>query len=163
MNIKNTPIRCAIPPSPKWSIMQERCPRQIPYGSSITAKSFSLYSRTPPAWHLQETEPPVKDYLIRTGTLDWYMEESSALAERPRNCKDNKPRPRIAHHRLPQDAGGIPETLCCMGMQKKQRAKLFLSLTRTNADTKQSGHPIVLPLGRTDLQIADDVLQKSKL
>ncbi len=111
---------------------------------------------------LSGTEQPVKDYLIRTGTLDWYLEESSALAERleiARTTNLDRGSRIIAYHRML----GEYRKLYAAWDAKKQRAKLFLSLTRTNAEAKQSGHPIVLPLGRTDFQIADDVLQKSKL
>ncbi|WP_343556286.1 hypothetical protein [Sphingobacterium sp.] len=111
---------------------------------------------------LAGAEPQVKDYLIRTGTLEWYLEESSALAERleiARTTNLDRGSRIIAYHRML----GEYRKLYAAWDAKKQRAKLFLSLTRTNADAKQSSHPIVLPLRRTDLQIADDVLQKSKL
>lgn len=126
------------------------------------SKEFQPLFQISSGFALAGTEPLVKDYLIRTGTVDWYLEESSALAERleiARTTNLDRGSRIIAYHRML----GEYRKLYAAWDAKKQRAKLFLSLTRTNAEAKQSSHPIVLPPKRTDFQIADDVLQKSKL
>ena len=46
---------------------------------------------------------------------------------------------------------------------KKQRAKLYLGLSRTNKNVRESAQPITEKPGRSDIQIADDILGKSKL
>jgi len=46
---------------------------------------------------------------------------------------------------------------------KKNRAKLYLSLTKTNERAKVTDSSLAVPTGKTDRQIADDILSKSKL
>lgn len=111
---------------------------------------------------LDGTEPEVKDYLTRTGVLEWYREESSALAERLHAARTTN-----------MDRGSrIMAYYCMLGEYHrliatweagKQRAKLYLSLTETDARISERGQPITVPPGRTDRQIADDILRKSKL
>lgn len=111
---------------------------------------------------LDGTEPQVRDYLTRTGVLDWYLEESHALAERleaARSTTVERGSRIIAYHRMLDEYRKLLTTW----EAGKQRARLYLSLTGTRDKVKSGGQPIVPKPGRTDRQIADDILSKSKL
>lgn len=111
---------------------------------------------------LDGTEPTVRDYLTRTGALEWYLEETRTLAERLKGARTtnlDRGSRIVAYHRMLDEC----RQLSSMWEAKKQRAKLYLSLTKTNENVRQSGEAITVPPGRTDSQIADDVLSKSKL
>lgn len=111
---------------------------------------------------LDGTEPEVKEYLTRTGVLEWYLEESGALAERlegARTTNLDRGSRIIAYHRMLDEYRKLASTW----EAKKQRAKLYLALTKTNANVRQPQQAITAPSGKTDPQIADDVLRKSKL
>lgn len=111
---------------------------------------------------LQGTDNAVRDYLTRNGVLAWYSEESGALAQRldaARTANMDRGSRIMAYHRML----GEYRQLMAMWDAKKQRAELYLGLTKTNTEVRESGQAIAVPPGRTDRQIADDVLSKSKL
>lgn len=118
-----------------------------------------LTERTNP---LDGSEANVRAYLTRNGVLTWYVEESEALGERLRSARTtNMERGSriMAYHRML----GEYRTLVAAWEAKKQRAKLYLELAKTNANIRESKPPIGKPPGRTDIQIANDILRKSKL
>ncbi|OYD43632.1 hypothetical protein [Sphingobacterium cellulitidis] len=111
---------------------------------------------------LQGSTPEIREYLARTGVLDWYREETTALAERLDGARttDIERGSRImAYHRLLAEYRSLLSTW----EAKKQRAKLYLALSRTNRNVRESAQPIAGQPGRSDIQIADDILGKSKL
>ncbi|MEI2273599.1 hypothetical protein OHD16_15730 [Sphingobacterium sp. ML3W] len=111
---------------------------------------------------LQGAGPQVSDYLIRTGLLRWYLDESAALTERldgARSTNLDRGSRIMAYHRMLDEYRKLSSTW----QANKQRAKLFLSLAKTNADQKRPDKAVIASPGRTDIQIADDVLRKSKL
>ncbi|WGQ08982.1 hypothetical protein QG516_20940 [Pedobacter gandavensis] len=111
---------------------------------------------------LNGLEHKVKEYLIRTGILSWYLEESQALEQRLEGARvttlDRGSRI-IAYHRLLNEYRKLNATW----ENKKQRAKLYLSLTETTNRIKARDKSLAPKTGRTDSQIADDILSKSKL
>ncbi|MEN5057135.1 hypothetical protein [Sphingobacterium kitahiroshimense] len=111
---------------------------------------------------MDDAEPEVREYLTSTGILEWYLEESRALAQRLDAARttnlDRGSRIMAYHHML-----GEYRELSTLWEAKKNRAKLYLSLAGTNEKVKESDHPITLPTGKTDRQIADNILSKSKL
>lgn len=107
-------------------------------------------------------EQKVKDYLIRTGILSWYQEESRALAQRldgTRTTTLDRGSRILAYHRMLDEYRKLNATW----ENKKQRTKLYLSLTETTSRIKARDEALAPKTGRTDRQIADDVLSKSKL
>ncbi|HWK55725.1 MAG TPA: hypothetical protein VNQ80_00225 [Parapedobacter sp.] len=111
---------------------------------------------------LEGAELNVRDYLTYTGLLEWYREEREALAERldaARATNMDRGSRIMAYHRML----GEYRQLSAMWEAKKQRTKLYLSLTETDARITEPGQPMTVPPGRTDQQIADDILSKSKL
>jgi hypothetical protein len=126
------------------------------------SKEFQSLFQVSSTSALNGTDGQVRGYLTRTGVLDWYLEESAALAERleiARTTNLDRGSRIVAYLRMLAEY----RKLLATWEAKKQRAKLFLSLSRTNAESKHSVQQMVLPPGRTDAQIADDVLRKSKL
>lgn len=108
---------------------------------------------------------PVKerDYLIRTGVYDWYREESEAIRERLDGAM-SAPLDRgsriLAYHRLFLEY----RRLNTSWEAKKQYARKFLSLTESARKMKTREQAIVpTENDRTDRQIADDILSRSKL
>ncbi|WP_104382195.1 hypothetical protein [Sphingobacterium sp. HMA12] len=111
---------------------------------------------------LQGAASEVSSYLIRTGILQWYIDESAALSERldgARSTNLDRGSRIMSYHRMLDEY----RKLRSVWEAKKQRAKLFLSLAKKNAEQKQSAKAPIVPQGRTDIQIAQDVLRKSKL
>ncbi|MBV2228524.1 MAG: hypothetical protein KUL85_16835 [Sphingobacterium mizutaii] len=107
-------------------------------------------------------EAEVRDYLTRTGAKEWYLEESRALAERldaARNTNLDRGSRIMAYHRMLAEY----RELSTLWEAKKNRAKLYLSLTKTNERAKVTDSSLAVPTGKTDRQIADDILSKSKL
>ena len=104
-----------------------------------------------------------KEYLNRSGVLSWYLEESQALNERldaARNTTVDRGSRMLAYHRLLSEY----RKLAAAWNTKKHNAKLYLSLAESADKVKGWGVPIEKNTGyRTDKQIADDVLNKSKL
>jgi hypothetical protein len=94
--------------------------------------------------------------------LDWYRQEAGALAERldaARTTNLDRGARIMAYHRMLTEYRSLQATW----EAKKQRAKLYLDLTRANTNVKAAGQSISVQPGRTDIQIADDILSKSKL
>ena len=111
---------------------------------------------------LDGSPPEVRDYLTRTGVLEWYREESGALAERLESARTtNLERGSriMAYHRML----GEYRQLSATWEAKKQRAALYLRLARASDNIRKPERSIARPPGRTDIQIADDILSKSKL
>ncbi|MGJ1311719.1 hypothetical protein ACS126_06355 [Sphingobacterium lactis] len=111
---------------------------------------------------LDGTTAEIREYLAGTGMLDWYTGEASALAERlqgVRTTNIERGSRIMAYHRML----GEYHSLLSTWEAKKQRAKLYLVLSRTNKNLRESAQPIARPPGRTDIRIADDILAKSKL
>ncbi|SDF11487.1 hypothetical protein SAMN05216464_11312 [Mucilaginibacter pineti] len=103
-----------------------------------------------------------RSYLTSSGLLTWYQEESHALAERlnaARATTVDRGSRLIAYHRMLDDFRKLEATW----ETKKQRAKLFLSLSDSAKGLKSPAGSISLPPGKTDQQIADEILLKSKL
>lgn len=104
-----------------------------------------------------------KDYLTRSGVLNWYQEESHALAERldaARSTTVDRGSRILAYHRLLAEY----RKLTAAWDTKKQNVKLYLSLSEAAGKVKGRDVPIDSKIGyRTDKQIADAVLSKSKL
>lgn len=111
---------------------------------------------------LDGSPPEVRDYLTRNGVLSWYLEETGALAERldaARTADMDRGSRIIAYHRML----GEYQRLAATWEAGKQRANLYLALSKVNAKVKESGQAIAVPSDRTDRQIADDILRRSKL
>jgi hypothetical protein len=141
----------------------------------------SVFSPTDPLWQLyyrHEFEPllnqrdnellngiPAKerDYLLRTGVYDWYREEAASLLERlqgAQNATMDRGSRIIAYHRLFLEF----RKLSASWEAKKQYARKYLALNETVSKIRSRENPInVRPGHRTDQQIADDILAKSKL
>ncbi|MFD2964379.1 MULTISPECIES: hypothetical protein [Olivibacter] len=104
-----------------------------------------------------------RDYLLRTGVYDWYREESAGIRERldgAMNATLDRGSRILAYHRLFLEY----RRLNTSWEAKKQYARKFLSLTESAGKMKSREQPIVQREGyRTDRQIADDILSKSKL
>lgn len=103
------------------------------------------------------------DYLLRTGVFDWYRTEAAAVRERLQaalgSTLDRGSRI-IAYHRLFLDY----RKLKASWEAKKQYSRKFLSLSETTGKMKSRENPIVQNPGyRTDEQIANEILAKSKL
>ncbi|OOG19644.1 hypothetical protein BWD42_06955 [Sphingobacterium sp. CZ-UAM] len=111
---------------------------------------------------LEGTEAGVKDYLSRTGVLQWFLDESTALLERlqaARSTNLDRGSRIMAYHRMLDEY----RKLRSIWETKKQQAKRFLSLAKTVSGQRQHDNTSLDSPGRTDVQIADDVLRKSKL
>lgn len=104
-----------------------------------------------------------RNYLVRTGVYDWYLEESAGIRERldgAMNTTVDRGSRILAYHRLFLEY----RKLNTAWEAKKQYARKFLSLSESAGKMKSREQPIVQSQGyRTDQQIADDILRKSKL
>lgn len=111
---------------------------------------------------LDGADAPVRDYLTSGGLLSWYREELQALTERldaARSIVVDRGSRMLAYHRLLSDY----RKLQSLWEAKKQRAKLFLSLTESAGKAKASQRPVIIPAGMADRQLAEDILIKSHL
>ncbi|TCC94991.1 hypothetical protein [Pedobacter hiemivivus] len=107
-------------------------------------------------------EQKVKDYLIQTGIKSWYLEEGHALAQRleaTRTTTLDRGSRILAYHRMLEEYRKLNSTW----ENKKQRAKLYLSLKETQEKIKTRDEVLAPKAGRSDRQIAEDVLSKTKL
>jgi len=110
--------------------------------------------------HGSSTE--VQSYLSKLGVLDWYIEERTALAQRLNSARTvNMERGSriMAYHYILQEY----RQLIASWENKKQRAALYLAMNRANVHIKASSLHIITPPTKTDRQIADGILSKSKL
>lgn len=102
-----------------------------------------------------------KGYLISSGLLNWYIDESHALLERleiARSTTVDRGSRIMAYHRML----GEYRKLMASWEMKKSKAKTFLSI-RSSTEKLRTGNPVDVSGGKTDIQIADDILKKSKL
>lgn len=100
-------------------------------------------------------------YLISSGLFDWYREESHALLERleiARSTTLDRGSRIMAYHRM---LGEYRKLLANWEM-KKSKAKTFLAI-RSSTEKLRKGEAVNVNGGKTDIQIADDILKKSKL
>jgi len=141
----------------------------------------AVFSRTDPLWQLyyrHELEPllnqqddqllngiTVKErgYLIRTGVYQWFKEESVGVKERLESAMDatlDRGSRILAYHRLLLEY----RKLNASWQAKKLYARRFLSLSETAAKIRSREESIAAQDGsRSDRQIADDILSRSKL
>lgn len=141
----------------------------------------AVFSTADPLWMLyyrHEFEPllneqdatlmsgiPAKeiDYLVRTGVYEWYREESSGIKERLDGAMTttlDRGSRLLTYHRLLLEY----RRLNTSWEAKKQYARKFLALSESTNKMKSRNQPIVERQGfRTDQQIADEILRKSKL
>lgn len=105
----------------------------------------------------------VRNYLLQSGTYQWYLDELHSLAERlqaARSTTLDRGSRIITYHRMLNDY----RKLSSLWETKKAQAGTFISLS------EQAAHMRTLPLlpavpagGLTDQQIADQILKNSKL
>lgn len=135
---------------------------------SLTDPLWQLYYRNEFQPLIEQSDPlqgsssEVQNYLTRTGVLEWYTEETKALAERlnlARTTNMERGSRIMSYHSMLQEY----RQLLATWEAKKQRAVLYLKLSKVNAQVKEPTEPIVSQPGRTDRQIVDDILRKSKL
>ena len=104
-----------------------------------------------------------REYLIRTGVYDWYLEESMLIRQRldvARNLILDRGSRILAYHRFLLEY----RKLNTSWEAKKIYARKFLFLSESTNKIKIRGQPIIKSEGnRTDQQIGDDILTKSKL
>jgi hypothetical protein len=109
---------------------------------------------------LSGLKPAEAAYLISSGMLDWYKSETHALLERLELARetnqDRGSRILIYHNMLTEY-----KKLQALWETKKSRSKLFLSLKGAQQGIKSGG--VSSSGAKTDIQIADDILKKSKL
>lgn len=146
-----------------------------------TVNYSSIFSKADPLWQLyyrHEFEPllsqsdsellngiPAKErnYLLRTGVFDWYREEAASIRERleaAQNATLDRGARIITYHRLFLEF----RKLFASWEAKRQYARKFLSLNEAATKIKAREQPMTQNSGyRTDTQIADGILAKSKL
>ncbi|MFC4143535.1 hypothetical protein ACFSNA_02515 [Pedobacter mendelii] len=104
---------------------------------------------------------PEQSYLSSTGLYDWYKEESHALLERlelARTTSIDRGSRIIAYHRMLAEY----RKLRAGWEMKKSRAKTYLNIK--SAAEKLRNSDVSSPVtAKTDIQIANDILKKSKL
>ena len=104
-----------------------------------------------------------KDHITRTRVLDWYLQESHALAERlnaARTTTLERGSRMLAYQRLLDEYRGLQA-----GWEsKKQNSKRFISLSESSDKLKKRHISLsARKAARSDIQIADDILSHSKL
>lgn len=111
---------------------------------------------------LNRLEIRERQHLIDSGLFGWYKQESEAIAERlsaARNTNMDRGSRILAYHRMLAEYRKLVATW----EAAKQRAKYYLSLGDATQIIKKGTETISTNPGRTDKQIADEVLRKSKL
>ncbi len=147
---------------------------------SETANYAGIASQTDPLWQLyykkefqdlldfnqadlfEGLEPQVKDYLEQGGSGDWYRQESQMLGERleaARTTNLDRGSRIIAYHRML----GEYRKLLAIWDTKRQRAALYLSIKDKVKELQESTTVAKATRGKSDLQIADDILSRAKL
>lgn len=141
----------------------------------------AVLSRTDPLWQLyyrHELQPLLdqqddqvlngttlkeREYLIRSGVYQWFKEESAGVRERLEGALDatlDRGSRILAYHRLLLEYRKVNASW----QAKKLYARRFLALSETAAKIRLREESIANQDGsRTDRQIADDILSKSKL
>ena len=100
-------------------------------------------------------------YIISVGLFDWYREESSALLERleiARSTTLDRGSRIMAYHRMLSEF----RKLSASWETKKSRAKTYLSI-RSSVQKLRAGEVQRPASPKSDIQIANDILKKSKL
>lgn len=100
-------------------------------------------------------------YLISTGLYDWYKEESHALLERlelARSTSIDRGSRIIAYHRMLAEY----RKLKAGWEMKKSRAKTYLNF-KSAAEKLRNSEVSSLVTAKSDIQIANDILKKTKL
>lgn len=100
-------------------------------------------------------------YMISTGLFDWFSEESHALLERleiARSTTIDRGSRIMAYHRMLAEF----RKLSASWETKKSRARTYLSI-RSSAQKLRSGEVPRPASSKSDIQIANDILKKSKL
>ncbi|MFD2285973.1 hypothetical protein GJU39_01400 [Pedobacter petrophilus] len=100
-------------------------------------------------------------YLISTGLLDWYKEESHALLERleiARSTTLDRGSRIMAYHRMLAEF----RKLSASWESKKSRVKTYLAI-RSSVEKVRTGEVPKPISSKSDIQIANDILKKSKL
>ncbi|WP_131555368.1 hypothetical protein [Sphingobacterium deserti] len=147
---------------------------------SETANYAGIASQTDPLWQLYYKkefqdllefneadlfaglEPSVKDYVEQGGSADWYRKESQMLRERleaVRTTNLDRGSRIIAYHRML----GEYRKLLAIWETKRQRASLYLSIKGKVNALQENSTVAMAARGKSDLQIADDILSRAKL
>jgi hypothetical protein len=103
-----------------------------------------------------------RDYLQRTGLLNWYLEESRSLRERLsalRSTNVDRGSRILAYHRMLDEY----RVLKASWEAKKQRSKLYLSMAESAKRARTPETPSGIAGGENDKQIAERILSHSKL
>lgn len=100
-------------------------------------------------------------YLVSTGLYDWYKEESNALLERlqlTRTTSVDRGSRIIAYHKMLAEY----RSLRAGWDMKKSRAKNYLNIKGV-AERLRNSQTSLPATSKSDIQIANDILKKSKL
>ena len=110
---------------------------------------------------LSGLSPAEQKYFVSTGLYDWYMEESNALLERiqlARTTSVDRGSRIIAYHRMLAEY----RRLRAGWEMKKSKARTYLNIkgVAENLRNSETRSPVA---SRSDIEIANDILKKSKL
>jgi murein DD-endopeptidase MepM/ murein hydrolase activator NlpD len=113
---------------------------------------------------LTEVSSQVREYLVRSGTYAWYLEQSHSLAERlntARSTTIDRGSRILTYYRLMAEY----RRLNAAWTTKKQQAGMFLALSEKAKNLKSpASTSFTIPAGyKTDQQIADEILSNYKL
>lgn len=103
-----------------------------------------------------------RNYLERTGVADWYRNESAAIHERleaAMGTMTDRGSRIMAYYRLLKEY----RQLLATWEAKKQYARKFLSLKRAAGSIRENPDRAVKAGGRSDRQIAENIVRNSKL
>lgn len=117
---------------------------------------------TDPVNPLLGASPKVQNYLSANGLIAWYTEEINALAQRLNSARStNMERGSriLTYHNILQEF----RKLHSAWETKKQRAELYLQLSEVNENVKVSERFNLNPAPKSDQQIAEEILSKTKL
>lgn len=110
---------------------------------------------------LSGLSPAEKGYLISTGLYDWYMDESNALLGRlqlARTTSVDRGSRIMAYHRMLAEY----RKLRADWDMKKSKARTYLNI-KAVAEKLRNSETSLPKTSRSDIQIANDILKKSKL
>ncbi|KRT17737.1 hypothetical protein ASU31_00110 [Pedobacter ginsenosidimutans] len=124
-------------------------------------KEFEGLLNSSDAELLSGLSPAEQKYIVSTGLYDWYKEESNSLLERlqlARNTNVDRGSRIIAYHRMLSEY----RKLRAGWEMKKSKAKTYLNIKST-AEKIRNSHTRSPVTSKSDIQIANDILKKSKL
>ena len=124
-------------------------------------KEFEELLNLPDADLLSGLSPEEQKYFVSSGLYDWYMEESNALLERlqlARTTSVDRGSRIMAYHRMLAEY----RSLRAGWDMKKSKAKTYLNIKGVAEKLRNSETSSPLT-SRSDIQIANDILKKSKL